>query len=208
MENKKEIKAIIFDFDDTLYNGPVWENWGSYTKNYVYTNFENPDEIYKKYGFTCNSNGASFVKMTIAEKGISQPFYDYQLNNVCELNLTDVVVVDNDRLRELSKKYKLFIVSNSSITHLNYYSEKMGIDTSCFTGIYDNQFKTENLTKTLRYQEIIDTYKLKPDSIFVIGDNPKNDIEPAIAMGMRGECVKILSELYKVFDELMGVRND
>ena len=202
------IKAIIFDFDDTLYNGPVWENWGSYTKNYVYANFENPDEIYKKYGFTCNSNGASFVKMTISEKGSAEPFYNYQLNNVCELNLTDVVVVDNDRLRELKNKYKLFIVSNSSITHLNYYMEKMGIDDRCFTGVYDNQFKTENLTKALRYEEIINTYKLKPENILVLGDNPKNDIEPAIQLGMSGECVRSLRDLYRIFDHLMGVNDD
>ena len=113
------IKAIIFDFDDTLYNGPVWENWGNYTKNYVYSNFENPEEIYEKYGFTSNSNGASFVRMTIAEKGTSKPFYDYQMNNICELNLTNVVVVDSERLREISKKYKLFIVSNINMSLKN-----------------------------------------------------------------------------------------
>lgn len=203
MVNKKEIKVIIFDFDDTLYNGQVWENWGKHTKKYVCSNFENPDDIFKKYDLTSNSNWTSYVKMTIAEKGTSKPCYDYQMNNVCELNLSNAVAVDSNRLRELSKKYQLFIVSNSSMTHLNYYSEKMGIDLKCFTGIFDNQFKPENLTKTLRYQEIIDTYKLKPDSILVLGDNPKNDIEPAIAMGMNGECVRNLSETYQIFDELL-----
>ena len=46
----------------------------------------------------CPFDGASFVKMTIKEKGSADAFYNYQMNNVCELNLTDVVVVDNSKL--------------------------------------------------------------------------------------------------------------
>ena len=181
------IKAIIFDFDDTLYTGKVWGNYFNYEKNLllkVLKDEKKYDELVQKYSIDKSKSPMETVSACRKEgydfKQIMQSYKD----NIYQHTPSEIVAVPNELLTDLSKKCILCVVSMSSQNYLKYYFPRYNFDWNLFTEIISVDCPDE-LDKGLRYQEIMQTQRLNPSDILVVGDNFNIDILPAQTLGMK-----------------------
>ncbi|MGN0960609.1 MAG: HAD family hydrolase [Christensenellales bacterium] len=198
-----KIKAIIFDFDDTLYEGNVWTYWDDYVRKFVEYAFNNVDEFFKEHPNTHNCNSSLLARILLKEKGSAKDIYNFMWNNIIELDLKDIKIIDNNRLKKLKEEYKLFIVSNSVLNYLELYMKKFNIDKDNFVDILDNLYDNDDLTKKKRYKEILTKYNLSPENVLVLGDSYENDILPAIELNMYGICTSGLTQIHSILDNLL-----
>ena len=198
-----DFKAIIFDFDGTLYSGETWKYWGDYLKKYIALTFENAEEILKEYKVDNDTSGIVPVKMAIKYTGSAETFYNYQKENIYSLDIDNLKVVDAQSLRELSKTYKLFIVSNSPVNYIYHYLKHFGIDKDLFTAIYDNEFKAEDISKKPRFSQILKENNLKSNQVCVVGDSFSSDVAPARALNVFAVQVNNLKETNNVINKLI-----
>ena len=196
-----DIKAIIFDFDGTFFSGSVWDDWGNYLLEFIDL-FLDGHKKYKKI-IDNYTSGSMMAEMTIKEKGSAELFYKYQGDVIYNIESDDIVLVNAQKIKKLSKKYKLFIVSNSHYNYLIYHLDKFKIDKTCFKEIIDNKFKTEDISKFQAYFNLLNKYKLNPESVLVVGDSYKSDILPAKKLNIQGVLVDDASETNVVIDRLL-----
>ena len=144
-------KVIIFDFDGTLYNGNVWKNWDNYINTfldgYFQTNKEKQDFL-NKYLFDVSFLDERYIcKGLIKEFGTAEPMIKYLIDNPYEYAGEDVRFIDNDFLKELSKSYHLYIVSNTPSNTIKIALTKYGIDADVFKDIIFNPAEKFTLSK-------------------------------------------------------------
>lgn len=198
-----DFKAIIFDFDSTFYSGEDWLMWGDYLKNYVVSTFENAKDILQEYKVENDTSGMIPVEIAIKYNGNAESFYNYQKENIYPLNIDNLRVIDAQGLKELSKKYNLFIVSNSPVNYVHHYLKLFGIDKSLFTAIYDNEFKVEDVSKKLRFLQILKENNLKPNQVCVVGDSFGADIVPARELNIFAVQVNDVKDTNNVINKLI-----
>lgn len=198
-----DFKAIIFDFDSTFYSGEDWLMWGDYLKNYVVSTFENAKDILQEYKVENDTSGMIPVEIAIKYNGNAESFYNYQKENIYPLNIDNLRVIDAQGLKELSKKYNLFIVSNSPVNYVHHYLKLFGIDKSLFTAIYDNEFKVEDVSKKLRFLQILKENNLKPNQVCVVGDSFGSDIVPARELNIFAVQVNDVKDTNNVINKLI-----
>jgi len=107
-------------------------------------------------------------------------------------------------IEQLSKKYKLGIVSNfcgNLLQILNEYSLA-----SYFTFVLDSYHVGVNKPDPKIFQMAIKLCLVKPDEIYFVGDNPDRDIAPASALGMKTILIGPYSRLSKSNYVLSSVR--
>ncbi len=179
------IKVVIFDFDDTLYSGVDWTPWNEFcvkALNYFFKNenFNDIKDLSDEY----------IVKKLIENKKNVNVWLDYREHNECPVDLSNCKVTSNSTLSKFAEKYKIYIVSNSTLKEINETSKQLNIDLSLFSGIYINKFENGQTSKKFIYQEIIQKENIKPEELFVIGNSEKNDISPAIEIGAKGKVIE------------------
>lgn len=195
---KKNIKLVIFDFDDTLYEGENWQNWDKYIKKMTYSFYDNKEqceEFAKKYKIFEGCTNQYMAKCLTNEFGSTQKLVDFMSNVLYELDVENLKVIENDFLAKLSKKAKLAIVSNSSKNYLHHYLKRFNIDESLFEYILQNEYDVNNYTKGLKYTFLINQLNLKPDEILVVGDNYITDIAPALELGINAVHTSNLADV-------------
>ncbi len=207
---EKNLKAIIFDFDETLYYSPTaLKKYIQYIKQTIlalsnHTESE-ANEIIKKYGFDQRGeNRVSFGK-TCENFGVKKERWNkYKIKHFFEINYDDAKILDNNLLRALSKKYKLFIVSGELFQNILYKSKKLGIDVSCFCDIYA-QKKTDKTPKSKIeiYQSILNDYKYHSENVLVFGDRYQVDIKPIELLGGHGFQIKDIDDLKNHLEKLL-----
>ena len=197
VQNVENIKVVIFDFDDTLYRGNCWENWGKHVKEFMLSVFKNEqkvEEVMTKYNIDYRSNGSVIAKATIEEIGSAKKFLEYENTHIYQHDYARLQVIQDYEIAALAKCYPLYIVSNSVIKYIKYHLKNMGINKKHFKKIYQNDFLVEDMTKTIAYKDILKREKAEPNQVVVIGDSYTNDIEPALKLKMQGIWVQSLDE--------------
>ena len=115
----KDIKAIIFDFDDTLYRNLSWEGYDEFfLKNIrkILPNLtdEEFNNLLKHGGYLPSRPAETFAKILVDKIGTTRPLVEFLKTVKYETDWQNAKVFSSEVLTELSKKYKLYIVSNSS----------------------------------------------------------------------------------------------
>lgn len=204
-EEYKNLKAIIFDFDNTLYDGPIWEAWGKHVREFIDYTFEDGDKFCKEYNIIDTTNSAEICEILIKLKGTAEEFYNYESEHIFDYDLSIVNLCDISKLNLLKNKYKLFIVSNSHINYLKYQMQRFGIDSDIFEGIYDNHFYLEDRTKAYYYKKILNDYNYNPNEVIVIGDSLSKDIKPAQKLNLLNYHVKSLNDTNEIMVKLLNI---
>lgn len=189
-EKFKGLKAIVFDFDNTLYKDIDWLNYNDFVVENVRKIFDNLTDIefenlLKKYNFNGDRVIEFFAKVCLDELGSTKKFWDFVKDIKFDGDYSHVKLFPHQILEELSKNYTLYILSNSSVDNIKYVSKKIGLDLSFFKKIYDNKFKEDDLTKARSMKDILRESKLQPSQILIVGDSIVHDLLPAKNLGMK-----------------------
>jgi len=198
----EKIKCIIFDFDDTLYTGEVWGNW----PKFLTTCYLQALPHKKSYDIPYEAllSGADFVDCLVKEGVSSKVFVKYQEENIYPFSTEDVRGVDSEVLKKLKPQCFLSIVSNSSVPYIKHYCKKLGIDLKLFDDVLQNEFLQKDMSKAVNYKKIMKKHKLQPEEILVIGDHYKNDILPAINLGMKSHLIDNVVELEEYLNTIIN----
>lgn len=199
------IKVIIFDFDGTLHTGEPWSNWHSYmldTLHYALPDYDQKDilNFLSKYSLTLDSLTSLIANALIQEFGTAEKMVEFQSHNIYRLDYQNLEIINPKLLEELSKKYHLYIVSNSPVESIKRHFGHWGINAELFKNIYFNQFENKNPTKSVFYQKIMSDEQVAPDEILVIGDNVTDDLVPAKNLGMQTFHTTKLQDIYDYFE--------
>ena len=194
------IKVIIFDFDNTLYNGDVWQNWDGYINTFLDEYFKKEKE--KQIFLNKHLADANFLDERyicnglIREVGTAEPMINYLINNPYEYTGKNVMFVKNDFLKELSKDFHLYIVSNTPSNTIKIALKKYGIDSNLFKDILFNPAEKLDSTKKDKYQKIMNAENVKTNEVIVVGDSFNSDIKPALELDMQHLLVGSLDDIY------------
>ena len=189
----QKTKVVVFDFDNTLYTGIDWtKEWAQFCENGLKFVFRDWDEerfnkMIKEENLTNYTSDGIISVIKKYGKDV-QDWITYRTINDCEMDLSCVVSIDNNTIYDFAKKYKLYIVSNSTNKDIQKMAFLFDIDLSPFKEIIINDYK-HGAGKKYYYEQIIKKENIKPEELFVIGDSENNDILPAIEIGARGKVV-------------------
>lgn len=188
------LKAVIFDFDNTLYDNVDWgKEWAEFVLAKIegLLSFLPKKEVKRLMGkYNLHStNGRLFEKAFNLFASGDTPLTTKDFRNLTatflyEPDWTGAKTIPNELLRELAKKYHLYIVSNSSESVIRFDCEKLGIDTTVFTEIVQNRFDPKDLSKKADYIAVMQKENATADEILVVGDSNFYDIDPAKELGM------------------------
>jgi len=191
-------KVIIYDFDGTFYTGKhkfdlvegkVVKNRRKFLPDF---NDEEYEELVKDNPIWLEkSSGADIVdliymfKEKYPNKKISTlDFWNWQQEDRYDLVLDERQFVDVKYIERLCKEYSVYIVSNSSPSHLSYYIKKLGLNEHWFKEVISNRFEEFDRTKKHYYYDIMINEGVEAKDVVVIGDSKRNDLAPATLLNM------------------------
>lgn len=188
------LKVIIFDFDNTLYDNLDWgKEWADFVLEKIeelmsFLPKEKVKSLMTKYHLY-GRDGRIFEKAfnLFSSNDIpltTKDFRDLTASFLFEANWSEAKTIPNELLRSLAEKYKLYIVSNSSVNVIKYDCEKLGIDTSVFAEIIQNRFDPKDLSKKGDYLAILEKEGVMREQALVIGDSNFYDLDPAKEIGL------------------------
>lgn len=207
INNAKEIKAIVFDFDDTMYfQKNAEDRYLLYSKNMVHA----------LTGLSMDIIEQKFVEFNYV-KGASRPrlrelvgyFGDYknaydkfrtQYFYIPDAETTEIV--DSQILNKFRSKYKLFLVSGEYEFNVRKKADVLGIDLSVFDEVIGAIDPGVNVEKVAIYQSLMDKYELCANQMCAIGDRYKVDLEPLIKLGGGGFLVSELRDFNVILEYL------
>ncbi len=187
------LKVVIFDFDNTLYDNVDWgKEWAEFVIKKIegllsFLPKNKVKKLMEKYGLH-STNGRLFEKAfkLFASDDIpltTKDFRNLTATFLYEPDWTGAKTIPNELLRELAKKYKLYIVSNSSESVIRFDCEKLGIDTTVFSDIIQNRFDPKDLSKKADYLAVMKRENATAGETLVVGDSDFYDIDPAKEVG-------------------------
>lgn len=194
-KNFKDIKCIIFDFDNTMYYDVDWSAWDKvaqdwFEKHCSYLGEEGRMQLLTKYKIK-KRNGVYVLmddllcKMLCEIEGSPKAWLDYRDNLPLQDTFKKAKVVANRELEKCARIAKLYIVSNSRQISIKQIAKHHKIDLSFFEQIITNDFDANDMSKAKYYKQIMERENLTPKQILVVGDSKSHDIEPAEKLGMR-----------------------
>lgn len=194
------LKVIIFDFDGTLYNGWVWDGWQDYINKFLNSYFKSEkekNEFLKEYvqGYEYLDERA-ICEGLIQKIGTAKPMLDYLENEFYPYHSPDLQYISVDFLKELSKKYHLYIVSNTPDKSVKIHLKNNNIDENLFKEVIYNKCDSLNASKKAKFEEIMKKENAEPSEILVVGDTYSIDIEPAKMLKMNTLYVRTLQDIY------------
>jgi len=186
----KNIKAIIFDFDDTLYRNLSWKGYDEFflksiRKFFLDLSDAQFEKLLKIEGFSPERPAETLAGILIKEKGNAKELVEFLKTVRFETDWENAKVFSNALLKELAKRSKLYIVSNSAKQNIEFVSKKIGLDISMFTRILSNKFEKEDLSKSRLLKDILEFENIEPKNVLMVGDSIKYDIEPAKKLGLQ-----------------------
>lgn len=204
----KDIKVIVFDFDETMYYSPnINQTYQKYILQVVQDltkkSKEESYELLNKFGFMSNGEKRISFGKNCEKFGVTkQQWNEYRIDKFFEIDYDLASVVDNELYRKLAEKYILVIVSNEIMENLLIKANKLNIQLHNFCKIYSPN-KTNVLNyksdKTEAFRQICADFDCKSDEIFAIGDRYSVDIEPLINIGGNGLLVENTKEIEEFF---------
>ena len=186
-------KVLIFDFDGVFYSGEhKFDNIESHVKKNRRKFLPNISD--EEYFDICQKfpeweetvSGADIVdciyeiKSHFPKLNIStEAFWNWQQEDRYSLIIDYGQVVNPKYMEDLCKKFSVYVVSNSSSSHIEFYMKKLNVNPKWFKKIYSNHFEEFDRTKKHYYQEILDIENCEPQNTYVYGDSIKSDLVPA-----------------------------
>ena len=204
--DKKKIKVVIFDFDDTMYNISTWKNWAPYVEKMLIKLLGSKAKAEKfivKHNINYMTNGQGIAVAMINEFGSAENMRKYLYDNIFDIwEDAEIVGLSSDDFAPIRNKYKMYVASNSQTNHVFEHMKKVGIDVSMFEGVYQNDFIKENPTKQIAYKQILERENIRPEEAVMIGDSFANDIVPAVELGMQGVWIECLDDVREIISLL------
>lgn len=191
-------KIIIFDFDGTLYSGDdVFSKIPAYisrhrraflprVSNEDYAKIVKENPSWKKaYVGSEIVEHIYLFKKKYPELDISiKDFWNSQNEKPDPIVINENEIVDASFIENLCQHFSVYVVSNSSPVHIEFYMEKFGINPKWFKDVISNRFTAKDQTKMHYYQKILEKENCEPENAFVFGDSVKSDLKPAKLLGM------------------------
>jgi len=192
----KNIKQIIFDADDTL-----WEN-----NIYYVQAVESFVKLISRGGFSeaeIEHEFDEFEKQVVKERGYGSVNFVYILEEIYKMYLKRGLVPDDqnfdkivnrfiehpvtppnmfdgvaETMEYLKRKYDLFILTKGDQEEQEGKILRSGLDKY----VVEYFVKPEKDDET--YSALIDEYSWQPEQTCMVGNSPKSDINPALRTGM------------------------
>lgn len=206
----KNIKCVIIDFDMTLYSNGNLKDMNKYYAEFFFEHNllkreENAIENLRiKYP---NLHTIQCIYLLARENGIDDSETRLWLDNhIYNILSDDIKIVDKSLLEILSKKYYVFILSDSGQGYLKHYFDLFGFDWLWFDGVLTNDFKSENMAKTGLMLKIKNDYKLADDEVLMIGDSQRADIDAANAANIESYLVKTVKDTNRILNKLINAK--
>jgi HAD superfamily hydrolase (TIGR01549 family) len=179
------IKAVVFDFDDTLYCGGNWSNYFVICSDFLakYGLGKNANDVYNslKEKYPNLKNFGMRVCNELKAKGIDvNLLYNYLNENIYDITNGNLEFMDYEELRKLSKLLPIYLVSNSPENYIKHYAKEFGIDLSMFKKVFYNLHEGEDYTKTFYIKKCISDAGILPSETLMVGDDETTDIEAAM----------------------------
>lgn len=182
------IKVVAFDFDNTLYNGYVFKNYREYLKEILTKYFKNEDKA-ENFLIDCfkedNHYTNKAVSLRLQELGYSAKRFVKLLGKHIYKHACIPEIISTEFLKELAKKYHLYIATMSTSQYLKHYMKKFNIDRRLFKKCYSVDLSAKNISKKDIYYKLLKREKISKDELLMIGDNPVEDIETAKEVGIK-----------------------
>ena len=206
MNNKK---VFIFDFDGTFYSGKnVFSKLDTHVNNGKRQMIPNVSDaeynqiVKENPEWKTITNGTAIVDMLYSFKQkyphlkiSAHDFWIWQQQNPDPIMIDPNETVDPVFMKNLCKTYPVYIVSNSSPSHLLLHMKTLKLNPKWFKEIISNKFTVKDRTKKHYYARILEKENCLPKNAFVFGDSFKSDLEPAIALGINTTIVTNAKQL-------------
>ncbi|MEN2413903.1 HAD family hydrolase [Flavobacterium mesophilum] len=196
------IDTIIFDFGDIFINldkqGTIsglknlgMTEWNS-EMDRLNLLFETGDISHDDFigGFQKELPNASIEEIMEAWNAVLADFPSYRL----------------EFLKELSKKYRLFLLSNTDAIHITTFQNRVGVDFytdfyNCFEKVHFSYEIGKRKPNANSYQHLIDEHNLIPEQTLFV-DDKKENTDAAAALGLKVWNLQVGKEdVIQLFDK-------
>ena len=189
-EHYNDIKVIVFDFDGTLYKNIDWTGYDKHVLKGIRKYFsELTDSQYEqmlvKHNVQEDTVTEDLARLFRDEKGSTELYVEYMDSLKFEGDFSNAKIFSEELLSQLSKKVKLFVLSNSSVPNIKFVCNKINLNLNAITKIYSNRFDVDDLSKTKRLKELIAELDVIPSQVLMVGDSIVNDLIPARKLGLK-----------------------
>lgn len=210
-------KVIILDFDGTFYSGSeVFSKMSEYLEDNRRLFLKSiSDEEYdvivkenKEWNTldSCSSiaNYVYVLKKKYPNYNITiKDFLNQQSSTYDPLVLDNAEFVNPSYIKELCENYPVYVVSNSSHTHLKHYMKVMGVNPKWFVRLVSNKFTSKDKTKKHYYKKIADKENCEYSKVYIFGDGDTSDLEPGRRLGMNTYLIVNASELEGIINKAL-----
>ena len=192
------IKAILFDADNTLYKVHKEKAYEEMLKflfkklnvheTTVRKKYEEIIADVKKHNDPKKRQREYSLSLLLKEFGSNDPriikealdiFWKYVLKDL-------EVLIANDKIKDLSKKYTLAIASDEFRKSLEMKLDKIFGDWKKYFKFLITPEDTNEMKPSMKYYEMaLIKFKMRQDEILIVGDSLERDIEPAIRFGLK-----------------------
>lgn len=212
--NLKKIKCVIVDFDSTLYSNGDWSKEPELFGSFLEENNLLPEisgweakleYLQKQYP---SFHIIKFIFAYLHDNGIDDSgFRKFNDEHICEIRGKDTVFINPKIIKEVSKYYPIYIVSDSAVPYIEFYLDYAKIDKKAFSGIYDNKYDDETYSKISVMKRVLDETGFKPNEVIMIGDSENSDIKPAKLLGFQSKHIKTVFETEEILQELVNLKS-
>ena len=212
-EGFDRLKALIFDFDETLYFSPTLKrDYVNYVKQTVMDlsgrNEAEAMALLEEYGFTAGGDKRVSFGSCCEKFGIPKEKWDaYRIGRFFQIDYASAVAVDNGLIAGLAGRFRLFLVSNEIEGNLRFKAEKLGIDLAPFSVRAPKPEELKNYrSKAQVYRQIEEELGCGYPAMMAVGGRFHVDIEPLLELGGCGAEVHHPDEIAALFASLFGER--
>lgn len=205
-EGFDRIRAVIFDFDETLYISPTLkQSYINYVKQTVMDLSDRTESeamaLLDRYGFTAGGDKRVSFGANCEKFGIPKQKWDaYRVDHFFQIDYDTAITVDPQLLSALAKRFRLFLVSNEVEQNLRFKAEKLHIDLSPFTVRAPKPEELSHyLSKEQVYRQIQDQLGCGFPAMMAVGDRFHVDLEPLLLLGGAGAEVHHPDEIKALF---------
>ena len=207
----KKIKAIIFDFDETMYFSPtIKAEYNKYIKKTVMalSNLSEKETLclMDKLGFTGGGEKRLSFTKTCECFGVSKHAWDeYRIKNFFEIDYAKATIAPNALYQNLGKKFALYIASNEVLDNVLHKAKRLGIELSPFKKIMAPTPKNLHpySSKEQSFFAIQKLENCRFDEMLIIGDRYNVDIQPLEKLGGHGVLVKTTNDIVEFFETFL-----
>ena len=187
-----KFKAVIFDFGNVIINIDIPRTFQAFAtltgkRQAVIEKLVLENQLFRRYE-TGQFSDIEFRE--IVRQTVGFPLSDHEVDRAWNSLLLDIPQERIDLLREIRKKYPIYLLSNTNNIHIeasNAYLKK-NFGYRHLDELFDRLFLSYEIgmwkPDTEIYHYVLESIKLKPQEVLFLDDNAHN-IQSASALGMQ-----------------------